>query len=510
MFQRIVPIEEIILVRKNLAVFFEDVVKQQPNHTALFANGSEVASFLQLNERANSIARVFLNLGVTTGATVALLHQRSVDSYASMIACLKLGCPYVNIDPNLPQERMRSILDTACPVLVLTTNDQISNGPQVLTWHDLDLACTKILDRSNLDVSSHLDKETEAYLMFTSGSTGKPKGAIMRQENLFYLISWAKDFFDVVPADRITQLNPPFFDNSVFDFYCSLFNGASLIIIPSNLNSQPRNLIKYVGDSRATIWFSVPSLLVYILNTRSIGVGDFKSLRHIVFGGEGFPKTILKKYWDLFSEKVSFTNVYGPTECTCISTAYRAVSSDFLDLKGLLPLGHMIPGSAFELGPQVDNVGELLICGAILGSGYKNDVNLTEKAFIHLENGRRAYRTGDLVQLDVATGLIYFRGRVDNQVKVNGFRVELEDVEAQLSQIDGIIECAVVLKIRDEYPSYLVGYIACDSSVSTSKIYDEMKKRVPKYMVPREIKLLTVLPKNANGKIDRLALKEMK
>ncbi|MGE0590826.1 MAG: AMP-binding protein, partial [Cyclobacteriaceae bacterium] len=354
-----------------------------------------------------------------------------------------------------------------------------------------------------------------AYIMFTSGSTGFPKGAVISHSNLLHFIEWGRDTFDVVPSDVFTNANPIYFDNSVFDFYVSIFNGATLVPISHSLVKKPRELVEAINASRCTIWFSVPSLLVYLLTTKVLKGTDFQNISRISFGGEGFPKNKLKQLFGLFGHRVTLINVYGPTECTCICSSYKITENDFVSMNELAPLGFMAPNFGYELIPVSDgtpSLGELALTGPCVGLGYYNDPERTMKSFVQNPNvpyNQIMYKTGDLVER-MPNGYIHFRGRIDNQVKHMGYRIELEEIEAAFSTLSYVDEVGVIYeKISDELGQIKAFLCINIPNVDEMTISDDIRQIVPAYMVPRRIVVLDRLPKNQNGKIDRRQLKEM-
>ena len=206
-----------------------------------------------------------------------------------MIACLSIGAPYVNLDSKTPTERFRKIIKTCIPKLIISLLDE-----NLTHLNDQEFDITRLDDLNTSSVLINLPSvcgNDAAYLMFTSGSTGVPKAAVISHASLLNLINWSKDRFGVKSSDRFTNLNPLYFDNSVFDFYASIFNGATPHPTPTELLQKPLELVKWANSLNCTIWFSVPSLLVYLLTLRALSsVNKIASLRLIIFGGEGFPK----------------------------------------------------------------------------------------------------------------------------------------------------------------------------------------------------------------------------
>jgi D-alanine--poly(phosphoribitol) ligase subunit 1 len=351
--------------------------------------------------------------------------------------------------------------------------------------------------------------------MFTSGSTGFPKGVLISHSSVFNFIEWIKKTYKTTNRDSFTNLNPMHFDNSVFDFYSSFFTGACLLPLTEQLTINPRKLLDVLNKLKPTVWFSVPSMLVYMLNVRSLKKDDLLTLRIVTFGGEGFPKNKLRELWSIWGGRVSFVNVYGPTECTCICSSYEVGQVDLLN-DDLLPLGPIASNfSAIVLdenNSQVKDgeIGELCICGPNVGVGYYNDLVRTNEVFInnplvstHIE---KVYKSGDLVCYDVKINSYIFKGRIDNQIKRMGYRIELDEIENAFNAIDFIKEAAVIYVNNEKYQSKIIACIKSDT-FSEEEINFELSKYLPRYMIPDKYDFFDILPKNNSGKIDRLKLK---
>src|ERR1700722_3685097 len=357
-----------------------------------------------------------------------------------MLACLKIGIVYTNLDVTSPWVRIKKTLDVCKPNAVFfdNTENEISEefNQSFPSTTSFDLTNTDFQkeifarDGKDLELVNMVIGSDPAYIMFTSGSTGFPKGAVMSHNNVLNFIQWGQQTFNVSPNDVFTNANPIYFDNSVFDFYTSLFSGATLVPIKSDLLKSANHLVKAINDSECTIWFSVPSLLVYLLTTKALS----KNIKQIAFGGEGFPKSKLKQLYDLFKDRIALLNVYGPTECTCICSMHKISDSDFENMNELATLGQIAPNFGYDIIPfdsQNINFGELALIGPCVGLGYYNDIERTEKSFV--QNPKKKfrdimYKTGDVVER-TQNGNLHFRGRIDNQIKHMGFRIELEEIE---------------------------------------------------------------------------------
>lgn len=501
----------------NLGIAFQEVARRHENRVALFypATGERII-YGKLHQLADRIAGILWAKGIRPGQVAAMFHDKSPAAFAAMLACLRLGVIYTNLDPNSPWERLRKILGTCQPRLIINAFQEMPFAADLEACgfrEALHLRAMPTLSPDDpLPDCSAIGGGSPAYIMFTSGSTGMPKGAVMSHANLLWFVAWVQERFAITPDDVLTNVNPIFFDNSVFDFYSAVFSGATLVPFTPEQVREPRQLVRHINGAGCTIWFSVPSMLVYLLTTRALAASDFPVMRKIIFGGEGFPKAKLRQLYDLFGMRAELENVYGPTECTCICSAHTISTADFEDMQNLAPLGLLAQNFDCEILPLDETApefGELFLRGPQVGLGYYNDPERTAKAFT--QNPRHAryadvgYRTGDLVLRD-AHGWLYFKGRTDFQIKHLGYRVELEEVEAALNTLPVVKECAVIFQELAAGLGQILAFVATSSPVTTEELRHKTSAILPPYMVPRRVIVMDLLPKNANGKIDRSAL----
>ena len=257
----------------NLAIRFEAVVSQHGDRTALWFSKDEHVTYAELNRIANRVARFLAARGVKKEDVVAISGNKSVLTFASMIASLKLGCPYVMLDPDSPAERLRKILATCRPRVLLAEPDFINRLASELAIEVIDKnSLTDPID-DNLIETRNVTGSNPAYIMFTSGSTGFPKGAVMTHANVLNLIEWASETFSITADDVLTNVNALYFDNSVFDFYSALFNGARLVPFSKQETSDPKLLVEKIDEAACTLWFSVPSLLMFLQTMRGLQGG---------------------------------------------------------------------------------------------------------------------------------------------------------------------------------------------------------------------------------------------
>lgn len=502
----------------NLGACFHEVVQQHAERTALLypATGEQV-SYRELSILVDQAAERLRARGLRAGQVAAIFHDKSPLAFATMLACLRLGIIYTNLDPDSPWERLRKILSSCEPALIINAFPQLpcaaelaaAGYTEVLYLRELE----ELADPAAWPEEHATNGSSPAYIMFTSGSTGVPKGAVMSHANLMWFIAWAHQRFAITQADVLTNVNPMYFDNSVFDFYAAIFAGAALVPVSSEQLRDARGLVRLVSEAGCTIWFSVPTLLVYLLTMRALITSSFPKVRKIIFGGEGFPKARLRQLYDLFGGRAELENVYGPTECTCICSAYTIIAEDFSDMQGFAPLGRLSSNFTYEIQPAEHgsaDSGELLLYGPQVGLGYYNDGERTSRSFVqnpqHSRYADIGYRTGDLVRSD-ESGMLHFKGRADFQIKHMGYRIELEEIESALGTFPDIRECAVIYdKLSDEL-GQIIAYVALDDLGVAEDLRNRLRELVPPYMLPRRFVCLDALPKNANGKIDRVALR---
>lgn len=504
----------------NLSLLAADVAAQHAQRPALRYAG-RIYTYAELQQFTERLAALLLDRGIGRGDVVAIGNNKHPLSYALMLAALRLGVAYVNIDVGSPTARNARILQMSGAALLFYDDPASAPAMQELA---VQAHCTAIelaadalpaLAAGDRERQRHLmadvDGATIAYIMFTSGSTGQPKGVAVTHQNVLHFIAWGRQRFGIGVHDNFANLSPMYFDNSVFDFYIGLFSGASLTPVPRDIMNKPYELTAHVGKMQCTIWFSVPSLLIYLMAMKALAPKVLPDLRHIVFGGEGYPKVELKKLFGQFGAQATLTNVYGPTECTCICSAYGLGEADFADLDGLPPLGRLNPNFDYRILDDDGRdaaTGELCLIGPNVAAGYFNDPDRTSAAFLTLTEPRRfmkrMYRTGDLVR--ESAGTLYFVGRKDNQIKHMGYRIELEEIEHALARLPQVNQAAVVYQRGNAAYGKLIGFVASAVPLDDKELLAQLAQFVPEYMVPSRLVVQPELPKNANGKVDRRQL----
>lgn len=478
-------------------------------------------SYAGLADRAGEFRALLVGRGVSRDRPLALLHGKTVEGYAAMLAALGLGVPYCCLDERNPPERQKLVLETLRPGLILAAGvdaDAVSAARVAASGACPVVEAAEVRAMAPVPPSQDVVGTDVAYVMFTSGSTGRPKGVAISHANVGNFIDWSRSTFAISPGDVVANVNPMHFDNSVFDVYASLFNGASLAPVGRDDLDRAPAVLRVLEAAGCTVLFAVPSLLIYLRAMRALTTDRLPALRVVSFGGEGFAKPELRRLYEAFGHRAQLVNVYGPTECTCICSTHDVTSADVEDPAALAPLG---PMAANFRGVVLDgdiavadgDVGELCLIGPNVGAGYWNDPERTAEAFVAnpLRPGlpERMYRTGDLVRLDPGTGEFHFVGRRDQQIKHMGHRIELGEIETVLNAVDRVRQAAVVYKRGDGPFGRILAVVSMPLPLAReAELLAALRERLPAYMMPHSIKVLSELPHNASGKIDRRRLAE--
>jgi D-alanine--poly(phosphoribitol) ligase subunit 1 len=457
---------------------------------------------------------------------VGILAARSLETYAGILGTAWAGGTYVPLNPRQPSARLGSIIgragldalivdrrgsahlaDLGAAVSMPVLAGEGGTTSAVTGWEDLD-------GQETLSEPVAVGAEHVGYIMFTSGTTGVPKGVMVTVANVAHFLAYMGSLYHIGPDDRVSQFFETSFDVSVFEMFACWQGGASLHVVPETKLMAPAGFIRQQGLS---VWSSVPSvvLLATRLNNQLLP-GSLPSLRASFFIGEALPVASAKA-WRAAAPNSVLDNQYGPTEAT-VACLFHRVTDPPTETpgRGTVAIGRPFAGTdAAIVGPEgtflgAGEVGELALFGPQVAAGYLGDPAQTARRFPLLEHPRlgrsRWYLTGDLAVQD-ERGLFHCLGRVDNQVKVLGNRVELEDVEAHLRAVCGTdMVAAVAWPIVAGHAEGIVAFVA-GSALAPPEVKRELRDRVPVYMVPSRVVPIDSLPLSANGKVDRHALR---
>ncbi|HYY99502.1 MAG TPA: amino acid adenylation domain-containing protein, partial [Pyrinomonadaceae bacterium] len=487
---------------------FERQAALSPEAAAL-AWGLEQMSYAELNARANRLARRLRSLGVGAETRVGVLLERSPDAVVSLLAVLKAGGAYVPLDAQYPRERLSFMLsDAGVGVLITREALRVALPPSEARIICLDSERDEIESQSAEDLPASSAPDNLAYVIYTSGSTGVPKGVSVTHRAVVRLVRGA-NYVEFREDDCFLLLAPLAFDASTFEIWGALLNGARLAVMPA---AQPslEELGRAVRDYGVTTLWLTSGLFHLMVDEQ---LEDLAGLRHLLTGGDVVSPAHARKF-AAASEGCALVNCYGPTENTTFTTFYPVRSAE--DFGASVPIGRPVTNTRVyildsHMRPVPAGVpGELYTAGEGLARGYLNRPELTAERFVpdpfSTEPGGRLYRTGDLCRFR-ADGALEFIARIDNQVKVRGFRIELGEIEAALSACANVREAAAVVSgegVEKRIVAYVVG--SEPGGLSAAELREQLKERLPEYMMPSAFVLLGALPLTANGKLDRAAL----
>lgn len=498
------------------AVELLDIGAEKFGNATAFKDTFGTISFTELRSNARVLATNLMN-NVTTGALhpVMVYLPKSINSIISFMGSMYAGSPFVPMDYNVPIARLTATADNLRPTAVITDangRDKLAEcgiSAEILLLDDL-LSGTSDDSRIDAVIRTTCDLDP-AYIMYTSGSTGTPKGVTISHRGVMDYTKWLADTFDVNSASIIGMQSAFHFDNCIFDMFLPLYVGCTTVIIAEVLFMYPEKLFDFLADEKISVVFWVPTVMISVANSGVLAEKKLDKLNLILFAGEVMPIKQLNIWRDAYPD-AEFVNMYGPTESTDIVLYYK-VDRDFA-VDETLPIG--VPCANMravilneENKPcKTGEVGELLIGGSGIASGYWNSPEITQRAFVQNPLNTmyhdRLYRTGDLVYR-AEDGNIMFVGRADFQIKLRGNRIELGDIEAATSAMDGIKSCCAMFSPETE-SIYL--FLETDEAIVQRKFNTELKKRLPAYMIPQKIVTMSAFPHTPSGKIDRQKLKK--
>src|ERR1039458_6923334 len=517
-------------INYNLALPFYESAVRNPQALALFVGDSQYS----YGELANLARRISGWLDLETGERSGkggVLASRTIEAYAGVVGTRWAGAAYVPIKPDTPEDRVIRILQqTKLDALIadqaglnMLSDRVLENAPKRILFGPNAKPPESALRFSGISFESFNELPDEgpvqpvtragdalAYIIFTSGTTGTPKGVMIENESVCQFVEIMHQRFSLRADDRVAEASELTFDASVFDMFMAWSTGASLYVVPASQLMAPA---KFIRDHELTLWFSVPSTASFMGRMKMLKPGAFPSLRISIFAGEALAVSTAQA-WQVAAPNSIVENFYGPTELTVDCIAQTLEEPPYVTPnRGTLAIGTVFPGvragivdADLKFLPRGE-AGELVVSTRQAARGYFEDPELTAARFPTL-NGERWYRTGDLAFED-ASGTFHHLGRIDNQVKILGNRVELEEVEAHLREIVGTDSVAAVAWPLPHRRATGIVAFHCAPGMTRDKVREEMKLRVPDYMIPKRVHFLYALPLGSSGKIDRKARTQM-
>lgn len=500
-------------MKANVTYWLDESAARLPDKPA-FAEEGKAVTFGELQKQAKALATQMLERGLFKKPVVVYM-EKGVDVLVSFMGAAYSCNFYSPIDVDMPASRVNKILEVLNPALVITTaelKETFSNYEYQGSFLLFEEACHADISEEKIEAARRKGIDTDLlYVLFTSGSTGVPKGVTITHRSVIDYTDWVTEMFDITEKDSFGNQAPFYFDNSILDIYSTLKSGATTYIIPKNLFAQPVLLLEYLKEKKINTIFWVPSALIVVAKLKAFRNVDLSdTLKRVLFCGEVMPNKQLN-IWRKFLPEVLYANLYGPTEITDACT-YYIVDREFSDDEPL-PIGIPMANTDILVLNEKDElvageeIGELCVRGTSLSMGYYNNPEKTREAFVQNPLNpfvpETIYRTGDLVKYNEYGEIIYL-SRKDFQIKHMGHRIELGEIETAVSSLEEISLCCC---LYDEKKQKIVLFL--EEELEKAYINGQISKLVPEYMLPNKVISLEKMPINANGKIDRVKLKEL-
>lgn len=484
---------------RNVLDWLEDAARLSPD-AAAFDQPEKSLTWRQVRDMARSIGS-FLSMRTESRCPVLILMDKSPDCLCAMLGAVYAGCFYTPLDSSMPRKRMRMIVDTLRPALLLYEEKyrdaacELAGNTPAVCFSDLSMrADEKLLRQRRV---RHIDDDL-LYVLFTSGSTGTPKGVAITHRSVIDFAEWACEALKLPDGLRFGSQAPFYFDNSVLDIYCAMRMRGSLHLIPRGDFMFPRRLLARLQSEKIDTLFWVPSALTGFARADVLSPGCLPDLKRVFFCGETMPCATLNK-WRQALPDADYVNMYGPTEITDVCAWYR-VDREFGDADSL-PIGFPCQNTRIDL---ID--GEICVSGTCLSPGYYNAPDKTAAAFVQNPLSPQIreiiYKTGDLGEYN-ERGELMFLGRRDSQIKRSGYRIELGEIETALCAAEGVVlGCCYYDESREKIVAAFTG------EAEIKGLKTALKEKLPKYMLPDVILRRDDLPRTGSGKIDRKALRQ--
>lgn len=469
-----------------------------PNQVAVKHN-DEILTYEALNRFANQLA-ILLKDAKTP---LILYGHMSPFMIVGMIGSMKAGCGYVPLDTSIPQDRILSIINKIEPQFIFNTTDE------QLEIEDISFISKDLLTgvKQNEDTVSKIKDSDIAYTIFTSGSTGEPKGVQISYESLNLFTNWMLELNQVGSNQQWLNQAPFSFDLSVMSIYPCLMTAGTLNLVDKTMINKPKLLNEMLEESKINVWVSTPSFMEMCLMLPRLTEAYYSNLKEFFFCGEILANKTAELLLQRFPSAYIY-NTYGPTEATVAVTSIL-VTEEVINQYNPLPVGLPQPGTKLSLTHE----GELIISGKCVSEGYVKDELRSKKVFNKLD-GQKSYYTGDKAQF--IDNQWFINGRIDYQIKLNGYRMELEEIEFQLRKLEKIRDAIVVPTYKNNKVTHLNAAVIlnhCDEvkevQTLTHDIKTELKPVLPEYMIPKKIIYMKKLPLTMNGKLDRKKIAEV-
>ncbi|XJZ28794.1 D-alanine--poly(phosphoribitol) ligase subunit DltA [Bacillota bacterium Lsc_1132] len=492
----------------------EDYALTDPEAIAFIAPDAQI-TYGELWKRSEQLAAFIVGLSLPARSPILVYGHMEPEMPVAFLGSVKSGHPYIPIDSSIPFERIVKIIESSnAELLVNAANTPLSLENSPVTIVTMDEIKAKQPEDSYSDPANWVTEDDNFYIIYTSGSTGNPKGVQISANNLQSFTDWMKEDFPINGSLRFLNQAPFSFDLSVMDFYPALASGGSIFAITKEMIAKPKLLFQALEKSNTQVWTSTPSFVQMCLMDPSFNEELLPELSVFLFCGEILPSGIARQLLERFPNAKVF-NTYGPTEAT-VAVTFVEITADILEQHQTLPVGRPKKDTKIVLLNEdgvetIEEKGEIIIVGPSVSKGYLGQKELTERAFFRYD-GQMAYRTGDAGYME--DGLLFYKGRMDFQIKLHGYRMELEEIEHQLAKSQYVKMAVVVPVYQNDKIEYLTAAIVpaqhefSKEYQLTSAIKKEISESLPAYMIPRKFSYYDDLPMTPNGKIDRKQIRE--
>lgn len=492
---------------RNVVDYLKESYSKYPDSVAC-ADEIEEITYKELWEESELIANRIICNGDGIGP-VAIIAHKSIQVLKIIWAIIKSGKCYTIIDPMLPRQRIKKIIDVLQPEMVISSIKYKDKLDSEIKFFDIE-EIIKVDENSLTSTENRVIDTRPLYIMFTSGSTGTPKGVVVNHRSVVDFIDEFVETFDITNRDIIGNQAPWDFDISVKDIFSAAKTGAKLQIIPRKYFSFPAQLVEFLDDKNVTTLIWAVSALRIVSTGETFDHRKPKSINKIIFSGEVMPA----KHYNIWRKQYPnalFANVYGPTEITCNCTYY--IQKGIIDEDAIIPIGKAFNNENVFLLDENDKLisenefnksGEICVSGTAVTMGYYADPEMTDMGFVQNPLNNKyteiIYRTGDIAKYNEFGQLVYV-GRKDNQIKLNGHRIELGEIEKAINSVHGVMVSCCIYQNEE-----IIAFVEGKEDIK-EEIIHELKKVFPNYMIPRNFIFLNSMPLNDHGKIDRHSLK---
>lgn len=481
--------------------------ENNPDKIAIAGSDKDI-TWLELEERTERLASQLTLLHISDKHPVVIYGHKETAFAAAILACIHATVAYVPIDKIYPIDRIKKIVEITNSKILINCTENTLDVPFAVVFN----ATFEMVSHEEISFSELSDSNSDdplQYIMFTSGSTGEPKGVQITKNATLTFIEWSTRHFGFSGEDVFLNQAPFTFDVSLCDIFNAFALGASLVLTSTEIIKSQELFLERIKKYGCTVWTSTPSFAFLFLRNSDFNITYLPTLKSFLFMGEELPVRTCKILKSQFPG-CRIMNAYGPTEATIVTT-FIELLDEHLENKSTVPIGFPMPESELIINKinSGDKEGELIICGNHVSTGYyKNESATREKFFIH--NGKRAFRTGDIAYYE--NDILYFVGRNDDQIKLHGFRIELQEISTHIADFDFVQDAITIPLKRDHEVKKIITFIKTGKNQIPSNfkdiIFSILSNKIPYYMIPSDIIAVEEFPYSSSHKADKKKLAE--